>query len=246
MSRENVPICQSFRVQLRKIGKLAHLFIKKMNFTNFGKLFAASFFRNNKQNTMSPKNEEKASSKVNTPDNDVINLENEIQNELPIEEQPELTESEKVVAELAELKAKYADLSNSHLRLMAEFDNYRKRTLKEKSDLIKNGGESTIVRILPVVDDFERAMSVLGNATDMQAVVDGIGLIYTKFSDFLKQNNVTAIETENMVFDTEYHEAITTIPAPTEELKGKIIDCVQKGYLLNEKVIRFAKVVVGE
>lgn len=198
---------------------------------------------------MSQKNEQKEPISTHNTDNEEVNQSETPQNESTVEEQTDtenLSESDKVAAELAELKAKYADLSNSHLRLMAEFDNFRKRTLKEKSDLIKNGGESTLVRILPVVDDFERAMSVLENATDMQAVVDGIGLIYTKFSDFLKQNNVTAIETNNVVFDTEYHEAITTIPAPSEELKGKIIDCVQKGYLLNEKVIRFAKVVVGE
>ncbi|MFZ4456026.1 MAG: nucleotide exchange factor GrpE [Bacteroidales bacterium] len=198
---------------------------------------------------MSLKNEHKDSKRTHNTENEEVKQNETPQSEENVEGQEnaaELSESDKVAAELADLKLKYADLSNSHLRLMAEFDNYRKRTLKEKSDLIKNGGESTLVRILPVVDDFERAMSVLENATDMQAVVDGIGLIYTKFSDFLKQSNVTAIETENAAFDTEYHEAITTIPAPSEELKGKIIDCVQKGYLLNEKVIRFAKVVVGE
>jgi len=198
---------------------------------------------------MKSKHEHNSSDKAIHSENEEIKAKEETQNE-KLDEQPsaieELSEFDKLAAELSEVKTKYAELSNSHLRLMAEFDNYRKRTLKEKSDLIKNGGESTLVRILPVVDDFERAMSVLNDATDMQAVVDGIELIYNKFSDFLKQNNVTAIETENTVFDTEYHEAITTIPAPTEELKGKIIDCVQKGYLLNEKVIRFAKVVVGE
>ncbi|MEI7676999.1 MAG: nucleotide exchange factor GrpE [Bacteroidales bacterium] len=198
---------------------------------------------------MKSKHEHNSSDKAIHSENEEIKATEETQNDQTNNQQTiteELTEFDKLAAELSEVKTKYAELSNSHLRLMAEFDNYRKRTLKEKSDLIKNGGESTLVRILPVVDDFERAMSVLNDATDMQAVVDGIELIYNKFSDFLKQNNVTAIETENTVFDTEYHEAITTIPAPTEELKGKIIDCVQKGYLLNEKVIRFAKVVVGE
>lgn len=198
---------------------------------------------------MSHKAENKEEEKVQESVNEEITNEPSASGEQPEAESAEQeakTESDKMAEELAELKTKYADLSNAHLRLMAEFDNYRKRTLKEKSDLIKSGGESTLVRILPVIDDFERAMSALGNATDMNAVVDGIGLIYTKFSEFLKQNNVTEIVTENAVFDTEYHEAITTIPAPTEELKGKIIDCVQKGYLLNEKVIRFAKVVVGE
>lgn len=194
---------------------------------------------------MSTEKEPKPSNSTQSAENEDINQTTEQSTEETVSTES-MSESDILAGELAELKTKYAELSNSHLRLMAEFDNYRKRTMKEKTDLIKNGGQSTLERILPVVDDFERAMSVLNQATDMQAVVDGIGLIYTKFSEFLKQNNVTAIETENAVFDTEFHEAITTIPAPTEELKGKIIDCVQKGYLLNEKVIRFAKVVVGE
>ncbi|MDD2797044.1 MAG: nucleotide exchange factor GrpE [Bacteroidales bacterium] len=194
---------------------------------------------------MSLKKEHKPSENVQNKENEELESAAETQNEeTPISEC--CSESDKLAAELAELKTKYADLSNSHLRLMAEFDNFRKRTLKEKSELIKNGGESTLIRILPVIDDFERAMSVLGTATDIKPVVEGIELIYAKFTDFLKQNNVTVIDTENGVFDTEYHEAIITIPAPSEEMKGKIIDCVQKGYLLNEKVIRFSKVVVGE
>jgi molecular chaperone GrpE len=198
---------------------------------------------------MSFKNKEKDSKSAFHAENEEIVPVEETQNELPEEEQAAtepISESDKLAAELSELKIKYAELSNSHLRLMAEFDNYRKRTLKEKSELIKNGGESTIIRVIPIIDDFERAMNALNSASDMKAVVDGIELIYTKFGEFLKQNNVTAIETDNCAFDTEFHEAITTIPAPSEEMKGKIIDCVQKGYLLNEKVIRFAKVVVGE
>jgi molecular chaperone GrpE len=129
---------------------------------------------------------------------------------------------------------------------MAEFDNYRKRTIKEKADLIKSAGENILSNILPLVDDFERGIQASETATDINAVREGMILIYDKFISFLCQNGVKKIETDNQAFDTEFHEAITTIPAPTEEQKGKIVDCIQKGYTLNDKVIRFAKVVVGE
>lgn len=198
---------------------------------------------------MTQEHEELVKNQNLNTDNEEIQANNESQESVLTEEGDEIAaanESDKMSVELAELKAKYAELNNSHLRLMAEFDNYRKRTLKEKADLIKNGGESTILRILPVVDDFERAMNATKNTTDINAVKEGVELIYNKFGEFLKQNNVTAIETENSEFNTEFHEAITTIPAPAPELKGKIVDCIQKGYMLNEKVIRFAKVVVGE
>lgn len=194
---------------------------------------------------MSVNKEDKVKENSVTPENEAVDQNVETQQTSESSDQP-LSETDKLSVELEELKVKYAELSNSHLRLMAEFDNFRKRTLKEKSDLLKYGGESTLVRVLPIIDDFERAMSALNSASEMKPVVEGIELIYTKFSEFLKQNSVSEIATENAVFDTEFHEAITTIPAPTEELKGKIIDCVQKGYMLNEKVIRFAKVVVGE
>ena len=145
-----------------------------------------------------------------------------------------------------ELNAKLADLSDKHLRLQAEFDNFRKRTMREKADLIKSGGESVLVNILPVVDDFERALSSLKDVPDTDPGKLGTQLIYNKFSEFLKQNNIKEIEAVNQDFNVDVHEAITKIPAPVAELKGKVIDVVQKGYLLNEKVIRFAKVVIGE
>jgi molecular chaperone GrpE len=148
--------------------------------------------------------------------------------------------------EANEWEEKYKQLNDSHLRLMAEFDNYRKRTLREKSELIKSAGESVLVNLLPLADDFERGLEVSKDSMDVEAVRQGMELIYSKLTAFLQQNGVKVIETENNAFDTEFHEAITTIPAPSEDLKGKIIDCVQKGYLLNDKVIRFAKVVVGE
>jgi molecular chaperone GrpE len=147
---------------------------------------------------------------------------------------------------LQELGEKLAEITDKHLRLQAEFDNFRKRTIKEKAELIKSGGESVLVNILPVVDDFERALNLLQNLPDEDAGKKGTQLIYNKFSEFLKQNNVKEIEVINQDFNVDLHEAITKIPAPDETLKGKVVDIVQKGYTLNDKVIRFAKVVIGE
>ena len=147
---------------------------------------------------------------------------------------------------LEELAVKINEITDKHLRLQAEFDNFRKRTLKEKADLIKSGGENVLVNILPIVDDFERAIESLKETADDDIGKQGTLLIYSKFRDFLKQNNVKEIDAMNQPFDVDHHEAITKIPAPTEELKGKVVDVIQKGYQLNEKVIRFAKVVIGE
>ncbi len=150
------------------------------------------------------------------------------------EEQLEKTEDE-----LLELKDK-------HIRLQAEFDNYRKRTLKERMELLKTASESLLVSILPVIDDFDRAMQTIDQGEEESHIKDGLKLIYAKFQEFLKQNGVKEIVAKEQDFDTDLHEAITKIPAPTEDLKGKIVDVVQKGYYLNDKVIRFSKVVIGE
>ena len=150
------------------------------------------------------------------------------------------------VKELEELKKKYDELNDSHLRLMAEFDNYRKRTLREKSELIKNGGESALTHLLPVVDDFERALQNIRSAEDIKAVTEGVELIYSKFMSYLSHQNVKPIETVGEPFDAETSEAVAMIPAPEPDMKGKVLDCVQTGYTLNDKVIRHAKVVVGE
>ena len=145
-----------------------------------------------------------------------------------------------------ELKKKLEEMNDKYLRLSAEYDNYRKRTLKEKMELTKSAGASVILALLPVIDDFDRALAHLDDAKDLDAVKEGILLIYSKFKEFLAQQGVTEIEATNKDFDTDHHEAITKIPAPNEEMKGKVIDTVEKGYMLNDKVIRFAKVVVGE
>lgn len=154
--------------------------------------------------------------------------------------------ADQIEDELEQITLKCVELNDKNLRLMAEFDNYRKRTLKERMDLLKTAGESVLVNMLPLVDDFERAMKAMETSEDLEAVKDGVDLIYSKFVAFLLQNGIKAIPDQNEVFNTEFHEAITTFPAPSEELKGKIIDCVSKGYTLNDKVIRFSKVVVGE
>ena len=139
-----------------------------------------------------------------------------------------------------------AQEKDRYLRLSAEFDNYRKRTLKEKAELILNGGEKSITNILPVIDDFERAIQSMEKATDVDAVKEGVDLIYDKLMKTLEKQGVKTIETKGKILDTDFHEAVTLFPAPSEDLKGKIIDCVQTGYMLNDKVIRHAKVVVGE
>lgn len=157
-----------------------------------------------------------------------------------------LTEEEKLAQELEKANEQIEEQKDKFLRLSAEFDNYRKRTLKEKAELILNGGEKSISSILPIIDDFERALQNMEIATDVAAVKEGVELIFSKFMSVLQQNGVKVIETKEQPMDTDYHEAVAVVPAPAEELKGKILDCVQTGYILNEKVIRHAKVVVGE
>ena len=162
------------------------------------------------------------------------------------EEKKKKSKKDKKDAQIEGLAEKLDEISDKHLRLQAEFDNFRRRTVKEKADLIKSGGESVLVTLLPVVDDFERALESLKNVADDDAGKQGTLLIYNKFKEFLKQNNIKEIEAQNQEFDVDLHEAITKIPAPDEKLKGKVVDVVQKGYLLNDKVIRFAKVVIGD
>jgi len=156
------------------------------------------------------------------------------------------SKKDKKDAKIEELEGQLHEIQDKHLRLQAEFDNFRRRTLKEKADLIKSGGETVLVNILPVVDDFERALDVMKEVADEDAGKQGTLHIYNKFKEFLKQNNIKEIEALHQDFDVDLHEAITKIPAPKDELKGKVVDVVQKGYCLNEKVIRFAKVVIGE
>lgn len=184
--------------------------------------------------------------KDNLSTEETVDQETVEQNEEDTSKKEDQQEEKGEVSELDTLKEELASMKDKHVRLQAEFDNYRKRTLKEKMELTKSAGASILVNVLPLMDDFERAMQHIGESNDNDALKEGIELIYGKFCDFLKQNGVSEIETFEKDFDTDIHEAVTKIPAPTEELKGKVVDCIQKGYLLNEKVIRFAKVVIGE
>lgn len=208
---------------------------------------AKSFYKNNKHNNMNPKEKEnnqeeelKTQATLNECDEETVGQETSQENEAP------LTEEEKLAQELEKANEQIEEQKDKYLRLSAEFDNYRKRTMKEKAELILNGGEKSISSILPIVDDFERALKNMETATDVAAVKEGVELIYNKFMSVLGQNGVKVIETKEQPLDTDYHEAIAVIPAPNEALKGKILDCVQTGYILNDKVIRHAKVVVGE
>ena len=160
------------------------------------------------------------------------------------EEQQEVADP--VMQELEAAKATIEEQKDKYLRLSAEFDNYRKRTMKEKAELIKNGGEKAISDILPILDDLERALHNMQSADDVKAMYEGIDLIYQKFLKGLSQEGLQKMEPVGETFDTDYHEAVALVPAPSEDQKGKVLDCVQTGYKLNDKVIRHAKVVVAQ
>ncbi|MDE6384112.1 MAG: nucleotide exchange factor GrpE [Paramuribaculum sp.] len=162
-------------------------------------------------------------------------------------EESELSEIDSLCKQLAEEKVKLEKEKKEYLFLMAEFDNFRKRTLKEKSELIKNAAESVLKGLLPIVDDFERGLQASATSDDAEAVRQGMELIYSKLVKYLEQNGVKAMDTNGADFDPDRHEAIAMVPAPSEDQKGKVIDTVAKGYTLNgDKVLRFAKVAVGE
>lgn len=147
---------------------------------------------------------------------------------------------------VADWETKYNQLQDSYLRLNAEFDNYRKRTMKEKADMLRNGSERVLTDVISVVDDLERALDNISKTDDIAAVKEGVDLIYSKFKNFLTKHGVKEIETIGQPFDTDKHEAITTIPATDEKDKDKIVDCIQKGYTLDDKVIRYPKVIVAK
>lgn len=194
---------------------------------------------------MAKKSSAKTAEKIQSPDNRPVKTGKDIKND-----KTKASSAEKIESELMEKvrisEEKAADLQEKYLRLSAEFDNYRKRTLKEKADLLKSAGEYTIVKFLPVMDDFDRAMLALENVKDIEAVKTGMGLIYTKLRDTLSQQGIKEINAIKQEFDTDLHEAITKIPAPKKNLKGKVVDVIEKGYYLNDKVIRFSKVIIGE
>ncbi|GHV18374.1 protein GrpE [Bacteroidia bacterium] len=160
--------------------------------------------------------------------------------------QAEETENTEANDNVTDWESKYNELNNSYLRLNAEFDNYRKRTLKEKADLLKSGSERVLVDVIAVVDDFERALENISKTEDIEAVKEGIELIYNKFTGFLTKHGVKEMETIGHPFDLDKHEAITTVPAQSEDDKDKIVDSIQKGYMLDDKVIRYPKVIVAK
>jgi molecular chaperone GrpE len=180
---------------------------------------------------------------VNEVEETVETAENETANEANEQEQPvEMTPEERI----ASLEAQLEKEKKEYVFLMAEFDNFRKRTLKDKAEIIKNGAESAMRNILPIIDDFDRALQATATSEDVAAVREGVELIYNKFIKYLESNGVKEMTTTGETFDADIHEAVTTFPAPSEDLKGKIIDTVQKGYSINDKVLRHAKVVVGQ
>jgi len=159
--------------------------------------------------------------------------------ETEMEENQSGDATEQLMDQVKEWQEKY-------IRLSADFDNFRKRTMREKMELIKTASEDTLVSILPVIDDFERAIKAMENVTEVGPIKEGVELIYNKFKETLTQKGLKSIDAQNQEFNTDLHEAITKIPAPNENLKGKVVDVIQKGYILHDKVVRFAKVVVGE
>jgi molecular chaperone GrpE len=182
----------------------------------------------------------------NNAEEQMNNTEDQLNTEATTEENPAV-ETE-VVPELSaeeKLQEENAALNDKYLRLFAEFDNYKRRTQKERVELLQTAGKDVIVSLLPVLDDFDRANKAMETATDINPIREGVALVHSKLKGILNQKGLKEMESINTVFDTDHHEAITKIPAPNEDLKGKVIDELEKGYTLNDKVIRFAKVVVG-
>ena len=204
---------------------------------------------NNKEKTENPTEEENTVNTTenprekNTEDNTAAEETSTAEETAKEEETPQ--EEETVEEKLARAEARIAELEKERLYKQAEFDNFRKRIVKEKAELILNGGRKVLEAMLPVVDDLERALQHMQTAEDVDAVKEGVDLIYKKFLRVMEAQGVTQMKTEGADFNTDFHEAVTQFPAPTEELKGKVIDCTEKGYMLNDSVLRFAKVVVG-
>lgn len=204
---------------------------------------------------MSKKNKHKMSENFqseNDQEKEVLNGAEQEKNDTAQEEKEEKEENsqepqeETVETKLAKSEAEAADLKDRLLRQMAEFDNYRKRTMKEKAEIILNGSAGVVTDILPVIDDLERAIANSAKSEDYNALKEGVELIYNKLMHILEQKGLQKISPRNEPFDTDFHEAIAMIPAPSEDLKGKVLDCAIDGYKLNDKVLRHAKVAVGE
>ena len=180
----------------------------------------------------------------NAAPNEVNNTQETAQQEAPAQQEPQEEEKDPA-ARIAELEEALEKEKKEYLFLMADFENFRRRTLKEKADLLKNGAESAMRDLLPVVDDMERAIDAIGKGGDLDSLKEGVDLIHSKFVKYLESQHVTAIESTGKDFNTDEHEAVTMFPAPDPSMKGKVIDTTIKGYKINDKVLRHAKVVVG-
>jgi molecular chaperone GrpE len=201
--------------------------------------FKDMFNNKKKQDSQSPEdlNDVNTENTNTTPEQE----ENPLADELNINEPVEAAE----ISAEAKLKEELAQANDKYLRLYAEFDNFKRRTTKERVELLQTAGKEVIVSLLPVIDDFDRAVKAMENASDIAAVKEGVILVQNKFKNILKQKGLKEMEAQGTAFDADIHEAITNIPAPTDDLKGKVVDELEKGYYLNDKVVRFAKVVVG-
>ena len=193
---------------------------------------------------MSKKNKKNQNEEAKAAQEEILNEEN---TEQTAQEQVNETEKEEIdpAQRIAELEEQLEHEKKEYLFLMADLENFRRRTAKEKVDLIKNGAENAMRDLLPVVDDFERAMDAINKGGDLESLREGVELIYNKFVKYLQSQHVTAIDSTGKDFDTDVHEAVTMFPAPDPAMKGKVIDTTIKGYMINDKVLRHAKVVVG-
>jgi len=191
------------------------------------------------------KQDEPTTEDLNNVNNETIQPDEQAEN--PLADELNVNTNEEAAEPSAEAKFKedLALANDKYLRLYAEFDNYKRRTTKERVELLQTAGKEVIVSMLPVVDDFDRAVKAMENATDISAVKEGVLLVQSKLKNILTQKGLKEMDAKGTTFDADIHEAITNIPAPTDDLKGKVVDELEKGYYLNDKVIRFAKVIVG-
>ena len=191
---------------------------------------------------MSKKNKKNQNDEAKVKEEEIIDQENvEQQPKEPVSEEEGIDPEKKI----EELEAQLEHEKKEYMFLMSDFENFRRRTIKEKADLIKNGTEGAMRELLPVVDDLERAIDAINKGGDLDSLKEGVDLIYNKFVKYLESQHVSAIESTGKDFDTDIHEAVTTFPAPDPSMKGKVIDTTIKGYMINDKVLRHAKVVVG-
>jgi molecular chaperone GrpE len=189
--------------------------------------------------------DDQASAHTQQPDNLTAAEEAEVVNAEESQDTTEPNSAEGFVAETNKIGSELAELKDKYLRLYADFENFRRRTAKEKLDLISNANEGLLQALIPVVDDFERAMQSIDKTDDVAAVKEGVSLIYNKLFKTLESKGLKPMTSKGEPFNADLHESVTQFPAPSDDLKGKVIDEIEKGYYLNDKVIRFAKVIVG-